>query len=51
MRTVRANGVQSASAMVLLLVLLLTAGCARRINVDVEGGSASGVDWRIGIPF
>ncbi len=49
MRTVRANGVQG--AMVLLMVLLLTAGCARRINVDVEGGSASGVDWRIGIPF
>jgi hypothetical protein len=49
MRTVRVNGVQG--AMVLLMVLLLTAGCARRINVDVEGGSASGVDWRIGIPF
>jgi hypothetical protein len=30
---------------------LILSGCTNRVNLDVKGGSASNVDWRIGIPF
>ena len=31
--------------------LLMLGGCAQGINVGVRGGSASDVEWRIGLPF